>query len=97
MLRHGLFALLPGKNLVRNVGNDQFALHTDSLGNWNNFPVYNFLPPDSKPMLNLDVEQWIRKTYFGISPRHSATTKFTRIMDFLKRNSRRLPLIERIN
>ena len=97
MLRHGLSALLPGKNLVQNVGNDQFALHTDSFGNWNNLPVHNFLPTDSKPLFNLGVDRWIRKTYFGISLRHYATTKVTRIRDFLKRNPGRMPLNQRIN
>jgi len=97
LLRHGLTALLPGNNLVQNIGNDQYALHTDSKGRWNNLPAYGYVPTNSLPVFNQDVAEWSRANYFRISLRHSVTTQITKFRDYVNRNPSRTSLVQRLN
>ena len=97
MFRLEMFALHPGQNLVRNLGNDQFALHTDFQGIWNNVPTRDFISSTSKPGLKPEIEKWIRERYFCVAPRHSVSTRITLARDRLFGKPKRAPLRTRVN
>jgi hypothetical protein len=96
MIRHNLFSILPSQNLVRNVGNDSHALHTQGQQLWTNFPTGRFLESFSPPLFNASFDNWIRTRFYGISRRHIFSTEVTRLLDLVARKRHRKPLAERI-
>ena len=83
--RGSYFALLPGNNLISNVGNDIVATHTGSdklwthavLGNygWNNFEMIS---------INPQADSWLKENFYQIKFRHLITTRITRLLDFFR-------------
>ena len=96
MIRHKLLSILPGKNLVRNVGNDAHALHTNGEQLWTNFPTGNFTDAKSTPMFNFQFDKWARLQFFGISRSHLLSTRIRWVLDQVVTKPKRKPLHERI-
>lgn len=96
MIRHKLLSILPGKNLVRNVGNDAHALHTNGEQLWTNFPTGNFTDAKSAPMFSVQFDQWARLQFFRISRRHLISTRIRWLLDQVVIKPKREPLHERI-
>lgn len=91
-----LKALLPGRNLVTNVGNDAAAIHTKTHTNLLNRDTQKYFETSARPMLNSALNHWQRKELFRISIRHVFSTKFTRCKDWMfKQFKKQTPLITR--
>jgi len=88
--------LLPGVNLVQNIGNDQAATHTLTDSPWLNRPAVAYSPSAGSPAINSEVDKWLRNEFYKISLRHLITTNITLLLDFLGIHKRvRKPLIAR--
>ncbi len=96
MLRNDLYAILPGVNLVSNVGNDAHALHTQGAQTWTNFPTGHFYGHKAGPNYNHHFDSWARSKFFRISHRHLVSTRITWCLDLLFTKRKRRPLQERI-
>ncbi len=96
MIRHKLLSLLPGANLIRNVGNDAHALHTSGEQLWTNFPTGTYSKTDSTPDFSISFDQWARSRFFKISHRHLISTRVTWLLDKLSTTPTRGPLSARI-
>lgn len=96
MIRHNLYCILPGVNLVHNVGNDIHALHTHGDQPWTNYPTGEFTSSDSAPIFNPQFDKWARLQFYRISFRHLFSTKITLIRDHLVAKPVRRPLRDRI-
>jgi hypothetical protein len=96
LLRSDSLVLLPGKNLVENTGNEEFATHTRGKQLWINFPIGEFVAPDSAAVFSRALDYWFRKKFFGISQRHLISTKVTLCRDRLRFKNRPVSLMERI-
>jgi len=96
MIRHRLLSILPGENLVRNVGNDSHALHTNDEQLWTNFPtgIYNKIKQD--PVFSIRFDEWARSKFFKISRRHLISTRLTWLLDKFLAKPKRQPLPARI-
>lgn len=90
MRERGKFAILPPVNLISNVGNDEYSLHTASDSPWTCRSVSNEIRVSSQdPTLNSALEKWLVKHFFRIRRRHLFSTKMTLILDLAFRKSRR--------
>ncbi len=90
-------ALVPGINLVSNVGDDSFATHTSRPSQWLNLATGVSALDFASPVKNLELDSWLRNNFYRIRSRHLVTNYITEILDFLgffKRKRR--PLLERI-
>jgi hypothetical protein len=88
--------LLPGVNLVQNIGNDQAATHTLIQSPWLNRPTVSYFPSTDSPVMNSEVDNWLRSEFYGISLRHLITTNITLVLDYVGIHKRlRKPLIAR--
>ncbi len=96
MIRHNSFAILPGVNLVRNVGNDEHALHTQGEQQWTNFPTGKFSGYKANPNFDVQFDKWARSQFYKISKRHIFSTKITWLLDTFLTKPERKPLRERI-
>jgi hypothetical protein len=96
MIRHDSYSILPGVNLVRNVGNDENALHTHGVQLWTNFPTGSFSNYKSKLDVNVHFDEWVRSQFYGISKRHLVSTRVTWLRDYFLSRPKRKPLGERI-
>jgi hypothetical protein len=93
MLRNKYLAILPPNNLVTNNGNDLVATHIAQNSPLTNLPVYSeFGNFNLLPVINKEVEDWIRNNCYKIGKRHFFTTKITILRDHLSTKSRRFPL-----
>lgn len=85
MLANGYSAILPPRNLIKNVGNDSVAVHTIGNSKWLNAEVepidFDFSCPTIKPKMEL----WLNKKYFRISFRHIFSTKVTYLLDLVRK------------
>ena len=97
-LRHvGGLALLPGENLVTNIGNDGFATHTLEGSKWLNLPTGKVNFSYSEPAKNLELDNWLRGNFYRIRPRHLVTNSVTALLDSIGFHKRkRQPLMSRI-
>ena len=96
LLRNDSLVLLPGKNLVENTGNEEFATHTRGEQLWTHFPVGKFVAGDSPAEFSQPLDCWLRNDFFQISKRHLISTKVTLLKDRLRFKNRPVSLIERI-
>jgi len=96
MLRHDSYSILPGANLVCNVGNDAHALHTHGAQIWTNFPTGNFHGENSSLEFNSSFDQWARSRFYKISHRHLFSTRFTWLIDVFFKKPKRRSLQERV-
>lgn len=82
-LQKNKFCILPPESLIRNVGDDHHALHTNTrssgiqmeTGLWN-----GSLDGISR---SLEYEAWIRSSHYKIRKRHLITNQIRRILDLL--------------
>lgn len=92
----GLKALLPGVNLIKNVGNDAAATHTLTDSQWLNNETSSYNPSSKVPVENILVDTWLSESFYGISLRHIFSTKVTRLKDLVSPATRiREPLLDR--
>jgi hypothetical protein len=96
MIRHDSYSILPGVNLVQNIGNDEHALHTSGVQLWTDYPTGSFDSKTSSLEFNPEFDRWARSTFYGISSRHILSTKITWFLDYFLRKPKRKPLSERI-
>lgn len=88
--------ILPGSNLVSNIGNDFAATHTLTSSPWLGLEIKDYLPSIERPLDNGSVNRWLKSNLYQISFRHLFTTSGTRLLDTLSINKKkRLPLLER--
>lgn len=99
-IQNNRLCILPPESLIRNVGDDYFALHTNSrspgiqmeTGSWN-----GCIEGISR---SLKYEAWIRGFHYKIRKRHLVTHQIRRLSDFLitlLRLNRNKDLLERWN
>jgi len=89
-------AILPGTNLVTNIGNDFAATHTKSKSSWIGVKAQKYSSSSTAPLINSRADDWLEKNLYRISKRHLFTTKITRFLDFVGINKKkRAPLLER--
>lgn len=81
MLLNKKLAILPKNSLVSNVGNDSVATHTHGDSEGIALKTGTFFIPDSQPMCNHLVEEWLRINFYRIKARHLFSTKVTFLMD----------------
>ena len=95
---HKWQTILPGRNLVKNIGNDFAATHTLSSSPWLGLETYDYTVSSEAPAANMSANSWLKRNLYKTSIRHLFTTGFTRLLDDLSVNKkRRLPLLERWN
>lgn len=93
LLNTNRFALLPGENLVTNVGNDFFATHMRGEEKW----LFNQIGKYSRSAssiigTNSEADRWLSKNFYRIRHRHLITTRLTRVKDyFFKPRFTKLP------
>lgn len=91
-----LKVLLPGRNLIVNVGNDFAATHTKAESLLLNLETGSYHKSNSQPLDNRVLNKWQRRKLFRISPRHILSTKLTRLKDIARKNAlNQTPLIAR--
>lgn len=83
MKRLKLKCIVPGKNLITNIGFGQDATHTQDP-NGTIFAQDRFQNPVLSPP---ELDTYLDKNYFGISKRHAITPLFRVIMDRIKTRS----------
>ena len=96
MIRLNSLAVLPGVNLVKNIGNDDHALHTQGEQEWINFSTGKFLGHSNVPNFHSGFDEWARSEFYKISKRHYFSTKITWFLDTFLRKPKRRPLKQRI-
>jgi hypothetical protein len=81
------FALLPGDNLITNVGNDSVATHTGNDKLWTHALQEGYECGGFENItLNSQADAWLRENFYQIKFRHLITTRVTRILDFFKKS-----------
>ena len=83
MIHAGKFVLLPGRNLVKNIGDDSNSTHHFENSPWTHLPVGSFIPFSKPPIMDNELENWIRTNFYQISTRHILSTKIRWLMDFV--------------
>jgi hypothetical protein len=97
MRKVGARALLPGENLVTNIGNDGVATHTKEDSQWLNLVTGELNMKETEPTIELELDYWLRKNFYRIRARHLVTNPITSILDLTGWNKRkRSPLMSRI-
>jgi hypothetical protein len=82
LVKNNLFALLPNENLIRNVGNDSVATHTESHSPWAQAKTGKFTRYHSGEVRTSETTQkWLRDNFYVIKRRHLISTRITRIID----------------
>jgi hypothetical protein len=90
--------VVPGRNLVTNVGSDRVATHTSSGGEWIHTPVFEHISSSQSPAENRILDIWLQRKVFKIANRHILSTRFTLMKDSLGLSKRvRLPLQQRLS
>ena len=81
MLSLKLRSILPGKNLITNVGNDIHATHSALDIHATNRRTHSYLQSSVKPNYFPALTKYFESDYFKIKPRHRITVIFTYIVD----------------
>jgi len=89
LFEHHFYSLLPGSNLVMNVGDDEDATHTTNDSTWLNQPLGKYVQSDG-PLFNPKVEKWLRKHFYRIGFRHIFSTEVTRTLDIFGFHKKRV-------
>jgi hypothetical protein len=93
---NGWKTILPGRNLVTNIGNDFAATHTILKSRWIGIETQDYERSSVAPVVNRAADHWLKKNLYKISKRHLVTTKITLLLDYLGINKKkRTPLLER--
>lgn len=89
------YSLLPGINLVTNIGTDEVATHTGT-SSWVSIETRKLNFRQSSFQHNQLADRWLRNHFFGISGRHLITTQISRVLDGLFRTRKfNLGLLQR--
>lgn len=81
--------LVPGSNLVSNIGGDERATHTFQGSKWLDAQLGSYSESKLEISENRALDNWIRQSLYRISLRHQITTRITYIMDKLKINKKK--------
>ena len=95
MIKARKYAILPGENLVTNLGVEEFALHTGGNQPWTRHPIGNYVRDSTPPKINHDVDSWLRENIFKVSFRHIFTTRLTKLKDKITQSQKFAPLSDR--
>jgi hypothetical protein len=96
MIAQGAEAILPKASLVSNVGFDSAATHTKNHSRWLSHEPTSFKVPQYAPTVNLNVDFWLKKHFYGIAFRHRFSTRITQFLDFVSgKHARAISLKER--
>ena len=96
LLKLNLKVLLPPQNLISNVGNDSYALHSRFNSFWTDSKTGEFLSQPKDPEFNFLLNHWTRSQYFNISNRHIFTTRISKLMRFNQKPKFNDPLAKRL-
>jgi hypothetical protein len=69
--------IVPGANLVINIGGDDKATHTTKGSNWINTPIGTYSFSNLDIVENNKLDNWIKKQVFRIRFRHQISTRIT--------------------
>lgn len=95
---HKWLTILPGRNLVTNIGNDFAATHTLDSSRWLGLEAEGYIPTSEAPKVNVRANRWLQINLYQISSRHLFSTSGTRLFDLLRINKKkRSPLLHRWN
>jgi hypothetical protein len=98
MRKNNWKCILPGINLVTNIGNDLAATHTFYDSRWLGQATENYASSNEAPKVNPVADRWLRVNLYQINSRHLLSTVYTRLLDFMRVNRlTRKPLLERWN
>ena len=98
MIAQGAKAVLPQASLVSNVGFDSAATHTKNRTQWLNHVPASFKVPENAPSYNQNVDQWLKKHFYGIAFRHLFSTRITHLFDLISgKHARSFSLRDRSN
>jgi len=85
--KNNYYTIHPAKNYIRNVGNDEYAVHTDFgsqiVNLANNF---SFEYKQEIPKFRSDIDSLYKDFIFHIRKRHIISTFFTRLLDLIHIN-----------
>jgi hypothetical protein len=85
LVKNQFFAILPRENLIRNVGNDSVAIHTELQSKWTQSKTGSFNPNQISTAEFSDAAQkWLRDHFYIIRQRHLFSTRITRFFDRFK-------------
>ncbi len=88
--------IVPGSNLVSNIGGDEHATHTIADSKWLNSETEKYISNVSNLEYNEALDAWISSSIYEIGIRHQITTRVTFVIDKLGVNKRKNePLIPR--
>lgn len=96
MIKAEKYAILPGENLVTNLGIEDFALHTGGNQPWTRHPIGVYIKSDIPPQISPQVDFWLRDNIFKPSVRHIFTTRFTKLKDIAVKSQKSAPLEDRL-
>lgn len=88
MLLNSKLAILPNVSLVSNIGNDEFATHTHGSSIGLKQETGKYTRSDYLPIVNTDVDYWLKKRFYRIRIRHILTTRVTYLIDALQSRNR---------
>lgn len=98
MIAQGAKAVPPQSSLVSNVGFDSAATHTKNRSQWLNHVPASFKVPQYAPSFNQNVDQWLKKHFYGIAFRHLFSTRITHFFDLISgKHARSFSLKNRFN
>jgi hypothetical protein len=88
--------ILPGINLIRNIGNDLVATHMKKESKWVGIPTHSYVRSTFPLEHSPEVDSWLRDSLYRIRTRHYFTTKLSLFLDRIKFYKRvRAPLLDR--
>lgn len=82
LIADDLFSILPGVNLVSNVGDDTNATHTFDDSTWLHIATGNYLQCNELEYKK-EVDCWLKENFYQISFRHLVTTRITALSDVI--------------
>jgi len=98
MIGQGAEAVLPRASLVSNVGFDSAATHTKNHSQWLSHVPASFKVPECAPSFNQNVDEWLKRHFYGIAFRHLFSTRITQFFDLVSgKHGRASSLKERTN
>lgn len=88
--------ILPGINLISNIGNDLVATHMKKESKWVGMPTHSYIRSTFPLKYSPEVDSWLRGSLYRIGTRHYFTTKLSLFLDRIKVYKRvRAPLLDR--
>lgn len=91
MLAQNKQVILPGSNLISNIGNDSVAANVDLNSKWTNIAYSQLVPFHGQLKNNLNADLWLRRNVYRIKMRHLFTTKITYLLDLIVGSRQKAP------